>query len=226
MIHAKKMMLVSPEDASRLRGEDVDTPTEPAGSLNALDTEMRRILESSGPSDQEKWTLYRQVLLTFMSKLRERKKTSPDDPDIVNDEHDEQPEYDLRAREKARRRESSAFDTYNTNLVESYDTERAKNKARVLINLLKRNQDITWDSSGDVSIGGTAVPATFTDLIRLALSGRKKDRPAGWGRFHDLLLRMNVPDAYLGRSVTRKSRLKTQKKRVNDVKAISKWKPY
>lgn len=215
MIHAKKMILVTPEEASRIRSNDPTsytdskpfmdptTPMEPAGSLNALDVEMRRILESRGPSDQEKWTLYRQVLLTFMSKLREKKKVAGEESDITSDETQDRSEYNNRANETGRRSERSennTYDAYNNSLVEEYTTERERKKAIVLINLLRRNADITWDNSGAVTIKAIPIATSFAGLLRAAISGSKKDRPPGWTQFYDLLQHMNVPRPYVKRA--------------------------
>jgi hypothetical protein len=222
MIHARKMVLVSPEEASRLRDNDSPQPIETAGSLNVLDTEMRQILEAPGQTDHEKWTLYRQVLLKFMGKLREKNQTQEEIDD--NGLGSEPPQME------PQRRPPSSYDVYNSDLVESFETDRLRNKARVLINLLRRNKNITWDSSGDVSIGGAAVPASFAELLRGVLTARKADRPLGWGPFHDLLLRMNVPSTYIGRirpaKPQKSPRIKIQKKKTNEAKTLSKWRPY
>jgi hypothetical protein len=226
MIHARKMVLVSPEEASRLREDDSPQPIETAGSLNVLDTEMRQILEAPGQTDHEKWTLYRQVLLKFMGKLREKKQTQEEIDD--GGLGDEQPQ--LAPQLAPQRATPSSFDAYNSDLVESFETERLRNKARVLINLLRRNKNIMWDSSGDVSIGGAAVPSSFAELLRGVLTARKADRPLGWGPFHDLLLRMNVPSTYIGRirpaKPQKSPRIKIQKKKTNEAKTLSKWRPY
>jgi hypothetical protein len=217
MNHTKKMILVTPEEAATLRDE-LPQPSAPAGSLNAMDIEMKSILDEQGSTDHDKWLKYRQVLLKFMTKLREKNIQAADIIDMEPAVESEQLENSGPAvRERAR----YDLETYNSDVLATFRTERLKKKARVLMSLLRRNQDISWDGRGAVTIGGSPNPSPLHALVSAAVSNAKTNKPRGWAGFHGLLQRMRVPADYIGKLSKSK-----QPKTKSFNKITAKWRPY
>lgn len=240
MMYGKKMILISPEEAERLKSPAVPQPVEPtpadptrveqSNSVAALDKEMQRILETPMTSDFDKWTLYKQVLQKFVNKLREERKTTETehDDDIDNPEGSKSAVNHTPPErvERLKKREVTDVETYNRLLADSFSTVHARTRARVLLNLLKRNRELQWDSVGQVTINGVLNESNLDALIRAAVSTSSK-RPAGWRRFSKVLERMSIPSFYAPRADNRNkgrgSKIKTQQ----DEKAkLRKWTPY
>jgi len=217
MNYTKKMILVTPEEAATLRDE-LPQPSAPAGSLNAMDIEMKSILDEQGSTDQDKWLKYRQVLLKFMTKLREKNAQAVDIIDMEPISESEQLENSGPA---VRERALYDLDTYNSDVLATFRTDRLKKKARVLMSLLRRNQDISWDGRGAVTIGGSPNPTPLHALVSAAVSSSKRNKPRGWAGFHGLLVRMGVPADYIG--ILSKAK-KPNTKGIN--KTTAKWRPY
>lgn len=219
MNYTKKMVLLTPEEAASLRTQPPE-PSAPAGSLNALDTEMKQILEESGQTDQDKWLRYKQVLLKFMTKLRER--SAP--MDIMDDDFGEPSDEREESREASRR----SVDSYNADVLDTYRSEKVRKKARVLLSLLRRNQDISWDGDGIVTIDGVTNSSPLHALLSAALSNNKSNRPPGWSDFQEILLRMSIPEDYVGglikaKRIKKKPKVKHQQW---SAKPVARWRPY
>jgi hypothetical protein len=241
MQYAKKMVLVTPEEAARLKNTNVDQALPPAqivdaapihqpqdNTLISLDAEMQRILALPIKSDFEKWTMYKQILQRYVNKLREIRSAEETaltvegdfDPSEGADQHDDERE----ARRKSR--DERDFSTYNALLAQSFPSEMLKNKARVLINLLKRNRDVEWDSTGRVLIEGVVNPSKFDELLRAAVK-KTAVTPEGWNQFSRVLTRMNVPRGYFGHgSWTRREPTRKISNAKGKHFVLAKWKPY
>ena len=75
-----------------------------------------------------------------------------------------------------------------------------RNKAAGLMQYLTRDEDITWDDQGHVSIGEKKIPDThIVDLIHDAMRLRKNvARAQGWRVLSKYLAEKNVPKEFLG----------------------------
>lgn len=221
MIHGRKFVLVSPEEAEMSRTQPQQQarepqqaePLEPVDSIATLDNEMQRILGLPIKSDFEKWSLYKQVLQKFVNKLRDLR-----DKDKIESHESAVADTDQQAKDEEIPR-TPANTTYNKIVAESFGTESAKSKATVLLNILKRAENVTWDGTGKLSVAGTILDSNLHDLLHSAIRPRKS-RPPGWEEFEKLLLKLNVPDVYLKRRKAGPTKAHSRDGSLN------KWRPY
>ena len=70
-----------------------------------------------------------------------------------------------------------------------------KTRAQALLARLKEREDaITWDDRGQVTLKGTLIPkSNISDLISDAMRFRKHFNPVGVQKFYDVLYEINVP---------------------------------
>ena len=75
-----------------------------------------------------------------------------------------------------------------------------KTKAASLRRYLKSDQDVSWDSMGQLILKGQVVPQThMMDLIHDALRKRKKvKRAKGWSQLSRHLTQRNIPGELIG----------------------------
>ena len=68
-------------------------------------------------------------------------------------------------------------------------------RAQALLARLKEREDaITWDERGQVTLKGTLIPkSNISDLISDAMRSRKHFNPVGVQQFYDVLYEINVP---------------------------------
>ncbi|EFA11980.1 hypothetical protein TcasGA2_TC001494 [Tribolium castaneum] len=70
MEHAKKVIMVDPAVIERMQSGITNQPN----IINDLDREMRRIIELKHIDDNEKWTLYNQVLQRYLKVINRSRK--------------------------------------------------------------------------------------------------------------------------------------------------------
>ena len=70
-----------------------------------------------------------------------------------------------------------------------------KTRAQALLARLKEREDaITWDDRGQVTLKGALIPkSNISDLISDAMRFRKHFNPVGVQKFYDVLYEINVP---------------------------------
>jgi hypothetical protein len=222
MIHGRKMMLMSPEEAEQARTRPQEPPQshsqalalEPVDSILTLDTEMQRILSLPIKSDFEKWSLYKQVLQKFVNKLREKRASEDkiEPQEVQSADTLEQP-----TREEVPR-QVDANAGYNRILADSFVRETDKTKARVLINILKRAEGVKWDETGRLSVRDHLLKSSLHQLVHSTLRPSRA-RPHGWDEFQALLTKLNVPATYL-------KSLKTEPSGKKHGQVLNKWRPY
>jgi len=226
MIHGKKMILLTPEEASEMKKPTESTQINDGtpGNLNALDAEMQRILQTPFKSDFEKWILYKAVLQKYINILRERKSSKEGEAYEEGADEGEAAHEHIESEVPGPQR-TDEVDLFNSRLVASLSSNRLRDKAKILINLLKRNTDIKWDAAGRVTIKGTTNASNFDELIRAAIIPNI-EKPDGWETFAYLLLRMNVPLEYVSRITSGVKKRLRRKPNNNEKKALNKWRPY
>jgi hypothetical protein len=197
MMHAKKMMLINPENVEKLK---TLTQNESAG-LNALDMEMHKVLKRKDISDQDKWRLYEQILQKFVMSAQQLKQpirislydVESDRKDVDNGEVD-----------------GTSNDNFNVNIpgeillsneiLQSMGSNKVLiRKAKTLLDMLERSNLIHWNERGEISVHGQLVPGTnIVDLVNDVLKSRKMNPPIGWEPFTHVLYEMNIPREYVG----------------------------
>ena len=199
MDHARKMALVDPRLLDALRSQP--PPTDTVGKIvQALDEEMKTILDRKDLDDGTKVTLYNQVLQRYNGLVDKRVK-EPIRMIAVN-ESAEGPKarVEEEAEEDApiRRLEATVLDTFPKSL---------QAKARRLMEHLKRN--VAWSDRGELVHEGVPIAGSnAVDLVHDLLRKRKTDAPTGWRSLAKQLRAVNIPMELIG-NVARRTYIQT-----------------
>ena len=199
MDHARKMALVDPRLLDALRSQP--PPTDTVGKIvQALDEEMKTILDRKDLDDGTKVTLYNQVLQRYNGLIDKRVK-EPIRMIAVN-ESAEGPKarVEEEAEEDApiRRLEATVLDTVPKGL---------QAKARRLMEHLKRN--VAWSDRGELVHEGVPIAGSnAVDLVHDLLRKRKNDAPTGWRSLAKQLRAVNIPMELIG-NVARRTYIQT-----------------
>ena len=184
MGHARKMTLVDPRLLDTLRSPP--PPTDTVGKkVQALDDEMKTILDRKDLDDGTKVTLYNQVLQRY-NVLVDKRVKEPVRVIAVGKEAGTEPE------------EASSTEADVVNTV----PKRLQAKARRLMEHLKRN--IAWNDRGELIHEGVPVAGSnVVDLVHDLLRKRKTDDPKGWQSFARQLRVINIPMELVGNATRR-----------------------
>ena len=196
MDHARKMALVDPRLLDALRSQP--PPTDTVGKIvQALDEEMKTILDRKDLDDGTKVTLYNQVLQWYNDLVDNRVKepvrtiavNESTEGSKARDEKEDMKEEDA----PIRRLEATVLDTVPKSL---------QAKARRLMEHLKRN--VAWSDRGElvhegVPIAGSNAVGLVHDLLRK----RKTDAPTGWRSLAKQLRTVNIPLELIGNAARR-----------------------
>ena len=201
MVHARKMVLVDPRMLDTLRSPP-PPPTDTLGKkVQALDDEMKTILDRKDPDDRTKVTLYNQVLQRY---------------NVLSDKHVKEPVRVVTVNESGTGEGTGVAEgaigapapatTTSTSGIEAdvLDTvpKTMQGKARRLMERMKR--DIAWTARGELIHEGVPVAGSnVVDLVNALLRKRKTD-PTGWQPFARQLRAMNLPMELVG-NVTRRA---------------------
>ena len=190
MEHARKMALVDPRLLDTLRSPPPLPATDTLGKkVQALDDDMKTILDRTDIDDGTKVTLYNQVLQRY-NVLADQRVKEPIRVVMVN-ESEVEPELGLGS-EGAVRAPISGLEA--TVLATVPKTMQAK--ASRLMEHLKR--DIAWTARGElIHEGVPVVGSNVVDLVNDLLRKRKTD-PTGWQPFARQLRAINLPMALVG----------------------------
>ena len=186
MEHARKMALVDPRLLDTLRSPP--PPTDTVGKkVQALDDEMKAILDRKDLDDGTKVTLYNQLLQRY-NVLVDKRVKEPVRVIAVGKEVGTEPE-------KTSSMEADVVNTVPKSL---------QAKARCLMEHLKRN--VVWSDRGElihegVPVAGSNVVDLVHDLLRKRKTGGD---PTGWQSFARQLRVINIPMELVG-NATRKA---------------------
>ena len=170
------MALVDPRLLDTLRSPP--PPTDTVGKkVQALDDEMKTILDRKDLDDGTKVMLYNQVLQRY-NVLVDKRVKEPIRVIAVGKEAGTEPEE----------ASSMEADVVNTSL---------QAKARRLMEHLKRN--VAWNDRGElIHEGVPVVGSNAVDLVHDLLRKRKTDDPTGWQSFARQLRVINIPMELVG----------------------------
>jgi hypothetical protein len=199
MIHTRKMMLVPFDGGDQCaRQEGGQQPLEippvaaPAGSLTALDKEMHDILNSKSGSDFEKWTLYEQVLMKFLNKIKHSKQQQPLKEEEATDEEPQPTTSVFKTEPVVVRMDAEDILAYLDSL-----KSRSSAYARVILSLLEKSSGIDWDEKGNVSIEGERTDSKIQDLLKATVTRNQSILPKGWEVYTSFLKKINIPKEYI-----------------------------
>ena len=186
MEHARKMALVDPRLLDTLRSPPPPPATDTLGKkVQALDDEMKTILDRKDLDDGTKVTLYNQVLQRY-NVLADKRIKEPLRVVTVN-ESEVTSESEGTARAPISGLEATVLATVPKTM---------KAKASRLMEHLKR--DIAWTARGElihegVPVVGSNVVDLVNDLLR-----KRKTAPTGWQPFARQLRAINLPMTLVG----------------------------
>ena len=199
MEHARKMALVDPRLLDTLRSPPPPPATDTLGrKVQALDDEMKTILDRTDLDDGTKVTLYNQVLQRY-NVLADKRIKEPLRVVTVN----ESEVASESGSEGAVRAPISGLEA--TVLATVPKTMRAK--ASRLMEHLKR--DVEWTARGElihegVPVVGSNVVDLVNDLLR-----KRKTAPTGWQPFARQLRAINLPMTLVG-NVSRRAYIRPE----------------
>ena len=201
MEHARKMALVDPRLLDTLRSQPPPPPTDTVGKIvQALDNEMKTILDRKDLDDGTKVTLYNQVLQRYNGLVDKRVK-EPIRVIAVNESTEgSKARVEEKVEEDApiRRLEATVLDTVPKSL---------QAKARRLMEHLKRN--VAWSDRGELVHEGVPIAGSnAVDLVHDLLRKRKTDAPTGWRSLAKQLRAVNIPMELIG-NVARRTYIQT-----------------
>jgi uncharacterized protein YjdB len=133
---------------------------------------MKDILKKK-MSDRDKWTMYNQVLQSYLHIAEEKRQPLrvplESDIDFIGD------------------------------LVLSSVPPSNKAKAHDLYKILRHSSNIKWNDSDKVSIDGLSITGSnIVDLIHDILRQRRDVNPIGWKEFAKGLRDLNIPKEFVG----------------------------
>ena len=185
MEHARKMALVDPRLLDTLRSPPPLTDTI-GKKVQALDDEMKTILERKDLDDGTKVMLYNQVLQRY---------------NVLVDKRVKEPVRMIEVGKKAgtEPEEASSMEADVVNTV----PKSLQAKARRLMEHLKRN--VAWNDRGElIHEGAPVVGSNVVDLVHDLLRKKKTGDPTGWQSFARQLRVINIPMELVG-NATRKA---------------------
>ena len=200
MDHARKMALVDPRLLDALRSQP-PPPTDTVGKIvQALDEEMKTILDRKDLDDGTKVTLYNQVLQRYNGLVDKRVKESIRVIAVNESAEGSKARDEEEATEDApiRRLEATVLDTVPKSL---------QAKARRLMEHLKRN--VALSDRGELVHEGVPIAGrNAVDLVHDLLRKRKTDAPTGWRSLAKQLRAVNIPVELIG-NVARRTYIQT-----------------
>ena len=199
MEHARKMALVDPRLLDTLRSPPPPPATDTLGKkVQALDDEMKTILDRKDLDDGTKVTLYNQVLQRY-NVLTDKRIKEPLRVVTVN-ESEVEPGLEGAVRAPISGLEATVLATVPKTM---------QAKASRLMEHLKR--DIAWTARGElIHEGVPVVGSNVVDLVNDLLRKRKTD-PTGWQPFARQLRAINLPMALVG-NVSRRAYIRWRRR--------------
>lgn len=141
MEHTKKMVLDTPEVFERINQTSELQPN----TLSVLDKEMKEVLNNNKFSDYEKWTMYSQILQRYLNIINNIRKPIP-----LPISEEVVPPKELTEKSNSNHDNTEIHRQDDEILVSVPKTLR--NKATLLLQRLKRGNNIEWDNKGVVYI--------------------------------------------------------------------------
>lgn len=216
MEHANKMFLIKPEVFKKIQETGETFPD----TISQLDNEMQHVLKAK-IDDREKWNKYQQVLqrfLHFSNNLREPVKIPITDLPV------EKEETDAISGEQETDTQPLSTNLSIEDILESIP-KNLRNKSKLLLQQINKNNVIEWDKNGQMSINNKSVQGSnIIDLVNDVIRTRKPTFPKGTDIFLEALKEINTPIEYLGNETYRNYMRDQTKVRTSTPKTIHKRK--
>ena len=183
---AKKMVLVDPRI---LAATKYDQPPTTDALLN-LDEDMRHVLSQSDLSPERKVDMYNQILQKHRHFYQQHRSlptlTDPGPFTPPQQDSDNQPP-------------PVKVDSIEEDVLKSTPSTFQR-KARLLMELVKRNPQLSWNQRGELTVKDQPIEGShMIDLVNDVLRHRRsRAPPTGWEQFAEALRDSNVPQDLIG----------------------------
>ena len=190
MEYAKKMALIEPRLLESLQQQQQSCHDhQPQGMLEEklckLDQAMQHILDRKDVSQEEKLKLYHQILQKY---LLYKDKVEPMTVKVIGGEPS-LPELHTKIPVAAEETQESL----EAEIIQSAP-KNLRHKASILLKRLKQDDNIAWNTKGELVYKGDVIPNTHMhDLVQDVLRKCKTHVPVGWQTFARALRESNIP---------------------------------
>ena len=194
MEYAKKMALIEPRLLESLQQQQQQQSChdhQPQGMLEEklcqLDQAMQHILDRKDVSQEEKLKLYHQSLQKY---LLYKDKVEPMTVKVIGEPSLPEVRTKTPVEETQESLEAEIIQSAPKNL---------RHKASILLKRLKQDDNIAWNTKGELVYKGDVIPNTHIhDLVQDVLRKRKTHIPVGWQTFARALRESNIPQDLVG----------------------------
>ena len=160
--------------------------------LCQLDQAMQQILDRKDVSQEEKLKLYHQILQKY---LLYKDKVEPMTVKVIGEPSVPEP-YTIALPPPPLAEETQ--ESLEAEIIQSAP-KNLRHKASVLLRRLKQDDNITWNTKGELVYKGDVIPNTHIhDLVQDVLRKRKTHVPVGWQTFVRALRESNIPQDLVG----------------------------
>lgn len=167
------------EDMKRQKQRPQLPPNPQIADAAHLQNKMSGILEKADMSETEKAQKYGETLFKLQNSLQK----AHSKPLQITQPKTENPEQPIALHDR---------------ILQSVP-KTMQRKAELLLNMIKDNDNITWNEHGVVSYKGKRIAGSnIIDLINDSLRQRKGIEPRGWETFTKALYESNVPQEVVG----------------------------
>ena len=187
MEHAKKMILIDPRVLESLKSDTQPVKDATMESLKDMDHHMKQIMDRADLDLNDKASAYQQALRRFLNRAEDYKQKPLGSISIAPIQPDET------------QKEAKQNDAVESNVIESVPIT-LKRKAKLLLDHIKSNSDLTWNPKGEILYQGKVIEkSNLVDLINDVMRKRKTSKqPVGWEQFAWALRDTNTPQEYIG----------------------------
>lgn len=179
-----KLILVEPKVLNRHRRNPL------VNVMEGLDKEMMNVLQREDLNADEKVKYYQQLLQRYRIYDDKYDNRSPKKVHIVKQTDEKKTENDIL--------DNLSSETVEEDILDSVP-KSMKEKAKSIINKIKRGKDMGWNDSGEMIYKGETYKGTnIVDLVNDVLRKRKNVNPEGWKIFSTGLKEINIPKELIG----------------------------
>ncbi|KAI8488011.1 hypothetical protein Bbelb_341290 [Branchiostoma belcheri] len=214
------MALVPQELLSTIQAKQQEEMTPLVKSALSMDDQMRDVMSRRDLADDEKATLYQQLLQRYLT-YRDKRRAEPVSVRLVTS--NSTPAATVTATNNAAKYEGSTTTSPSTasatgkedNAILAAFPKNMKARAQQLLNVIKhKGGDILdYNQHGELLYDKQVVPGSqISDLLRDVIQRRQNFNPIGWRAFSRGLARINTPEAAI-RHPTRLAVIKKHKAR-------------
>ena len=219
------MVLVPEHTLQRLEERKRVTTAPLTQTIRRLDSEMEQVLKRRDITDDEKATLYNQVLQRYLSYY-EQKRNYPLKVSFSTPGAKETNEQAVEIQDADKNVTSdNENDEFEEQIIRSLP-KTVRQRGKLLLDTIKRNLEVMkWNKSGQLVYEDKTVPAShIADLIGDSMKERMGVEPIAWERFLRGLAKMNVPEELI-RNEGRRKVLREFKSRLAEGHSSQRWLP-